>query len=74
MKDQVIASVVGVGIGSLKEHFMAVVAAKVPIYVSRLSSDGRGVTKKDLEGKNGTFALPSKLVELATQSDTALTY
>ena len=74
IKDEVIASVSGVGTGTLKEHFENVRNAGIPIFVSRLSSRGRGVGPADLRGKSATFALPSKLVELATQSDTVLTY
>ena len=74
MKDDVLDSVVGVGVGNLKTHFQAVQEAKIPIYVSQMSSRGRGVTSSDLQGKNATFILPPKLVELAVQSDTVLTY
>ncbi len=74
IKDDVINSVAGVGVGSLREHFNAVQQAKVSIFLSGLSSKGRGVTEADLQGKNAQFALPGKLVELATQSDTMFTY
>lgn len=74
IKDEVIASVSGVGVGSLKEHFKAVQDARIPIFISQMSSRGRGVTETDLRGKNATFALPPKLIELATRSDTVLTY
>ena len=74
MKDDVLASVAGVGVGSLKAQFEAVRGYNMPIYVSQMSSKGRGVTDLDLRGKNATFVLPPKLVELAVQSDTVLTY
>lgn len=74
IKDDVLNSVAGVGIGTLKEHFNQVRQANVPIFLSGLSSKGRGVTETDLQGKNAQFALPVKLVELATQSDTMFTY
>lgn len=74
IKDEVLASVAGVGVGSLREHFKAVQDAKIPIFISQMSSKGRGVTEADLQGKNAIFVLPPKLVELATQSDTVLTY
>lgn len=74
IKDEVISSVVGVGVGALREHFDVVRRAKIPIFVSRMSSNGRGITEADLRGKNAEFAFPTKLVELATQSDTVLTY
>jgi len=74
LKDEVIGSVAGIGVGTLKEHFNEVRQARIPIFVSRMSSNGRGVTESDLRGKNAEFVLPPKLVELATQSDTVLTY
>jgi predicted peroxiredoxin len=74
IKDQVLGSVAGVGIGTLKEHYDAVQQAKIPIYLSGLSSKGRGVSESDLQGKNAQFAPPGKLVELATQSNTVFTY
>jgi uncharacterized protein len=74
LKDEVLASVSGVGVGSLKEHFKALQDAAVPIYVSQMSSKGRGVGETDIQGKHASFALPTKLVELATGSDTVLTY
>lgn len=74
LKDEVISSVAGIGVGTLKEHFDEVRRAGVPIFVSRMSSNGRGVTELDLRGKNADFVSPPKLVELATQSDTVLTY
>lgn len=74
MKDEVLASVSGVGVGSLKEHFKALHDAAVPIFMSQMSSRGRGVNEADIQGKNASFALPSKLVDLATESDTVLTY
>ncbi len=74
MKDEVMASVVGVGVGGLKEQFQAVLDSKIPIYVSQMSSRGRGITEDDLMGKNASFILPPRLVELATQSDTVLSY
>lgn len=73
LKDEVIGSVAGNGVGTLKEHFNEVGQAEVPIFVSRMSSNGRGVTEPDLRGKNAEFVSPTKLVELATQSDTVLT-
>lgn len=74
VKDEVIASLNGIGTGSLSETFPAVVEAGVPIYVSGMSAKGRGVTEADLEGKSATFAMPSKLIELTFDADRVLTY
>ena len=74
VKDEVIGALRGIGTGSLEESFGAVVGAGVPIFVSGMSAKGRGVTEADLDGKNASFAMPSKLVELTFASDRVLTY
>lgn len=74
MRDEVIGSLRGIGTGELATAFPAVVEAGVPIYVSGMSAKGRGVTEEDLEGKNATFAMPAKLVELTFEADRVLTY
>jgi uncharacterized protein len=74
VKDEIIASLRGIGTGELGQAFPALVEAGVPIYVSGMSAKGRGVTEKDLEGKNASFAMPAKLVELAFEADRVLTY
>jgi predicted peroxiredoxin len=60
----------GIGTGSAAEHLEALRAAGVTIFLSGMSSKARGI-----EGGEG-FELvpPQKLVELATASDTVLTY
>ena len=74
VKDEVIASLNGIGTGSLPETFPAVVEAGVSIYVSGMSAKGRGVIEADLEGKGATFAMTSKLVELTFDADRVLVY
>jgi uncharacterized protein len=74
MRDSVLDSLVGLGTGSLREHFDAIVAAKGQIYVSGKSSQGRGVTARDLEGKPATMAMPDKLVALALAANATITY
>ena len=62
----------GVGTGSVAEHLAALAAAGVPLFLSGLSSKARGV---DASTRDGTeLVTPQKLVELATTSDTVLTY
>jgi hypothetical protein len=39
-----------------------------------MSSKSRGVTDVDLAGKNASFAMPAKLVELTFSHDRVLTY
>ncbi|HKX76844.1 MAG TPA: DsrE family protein [Acidimicrobiia bacterium] len=74
MKDEVVGSLQGIGTGPLSEHLSKLVEASVPIFVSGMSSKARGVTEADLQGKNASFAMPSKLVELTFAADRVLTY
>lgn len=74
VKDEVVASLRGIGTGALEESFTAVVEAGVPIFVSGMSAKGRGVTEADLKDKNASFAMPTKLVELTFAADRVLTY
>jgi predicted peroxiredoxin len=74
LRDGVLDSLVGLGTGSLRESYDAVVASGARIYASGMSSKARGVGEPDLEGKPVELAMPNRLVELALESDTVLTY
>ncbi|HEX9847113.1 MAG TPA: DsrE family protein [Acidimicrobiia bacterium] len=74
LKDEVIASLSGLGTGSLSETVPALVESGAVIYASGMSAKGRGVTEADLAGKGAVFAMPSKLVELTFAADRVLTY
>jgi uncharacterized protein len=74
LRDSVLDALVGLGTGSLRESYDAVVASGARIYASGMSSKARGLTDSDLEGKPVELAMPSKLVQLALESDRVLTY
>lgn len=74
VKDEVIANLTGIGTGRLAENLPALIDAGIPIYVSGMSSQSRGVTEADLEGKGISFAAPPKLVELTFAADRVLCY
>ena len=74
LRDAVLDSLVGLGTGSLRESYDAVVAGGAKLYASGMSSKARGVAEADLEGKPVEFAMPNRLVQLAVESDTVLTY
>jgi uncharacterized protein len=64
------AAAQGIGTGLVAEHLAALTEAGLTIFLSGMSSKARGV-----EGREGyELAPPQKLVELATASDTTLTY
>ena len=62
----------GVGTGSVSEHLDALAGAGVPLYLSGMSSKARGVTAETRPGVE--LITPPRLVELATTSDTVLSY
>lgn len=70
LRDATLDAVQGVGTGSLRESFDAVVAGGAAIYASGMSSKAREVS---LEGR-AEPAMPARLVELALESDRILTY
>jgi predicted peroxiredoxin len=70
LRDATLDAVQGVGTGSLRESFDAVVAGGGTIYASGMSSQAREVS---LEGK-AEPAMPNRLVELALEHDRVLTY
>ncbi|MGH3134459.1 MAG: DsrE family protein [Gaiellaceae bacterium] len=74
LRDGVLDSLVGLGTGSLREAYDAVVAAGTRIYASGMSSKARGLGDPDLEGKPVELAMPARLVQLALESDRVLTY
>lgn len=74
IRDAVLESLTGLGTGSLRESFDAVVAGGGRFYVSGMSSKARGVTEADLEGKPAEFAMPDRLVQLSFDADRTLTY
>ena len=64
----------GLGTGKLREHFDALAKGGAKFYLSGMSSKARGVTDADLQGKPAEFAPPTKLVQLAADSDRMFTY
>lgn len=74
IRDAVLDALTGVGTGSLRESFDAIVAAGGTFYLSGMSSKARSVTDADLGDKPAEFAMPKRLVELTFAADRVLTY
>jgi predicted peroxiredoxin len=70
LRDATLDAVQGVGTGSLRESFDAVVAGGAAMYASGMSSKVREVA---LEGK-AEPGMPDKLVELVLSHDRVITY
>ncbi len=74
IREPVLESLAGLGTGSLRESFDAIVAGGGHFYLSGMSSQARGVAEDDLAGKPAEFAMPSVLVRLVTECERVLTY
>jgi uncharacterized protein len=74
LRDSVLDSLVGLGTGSLRESYDAVVAGGARVYASKMSSNARGLGEPELEGKPVELAVPNQLVQLTLASDRVLTY
>jgi uncharacterized protein len=74
LRDAVLDSLVGLGTGTLREHYDALVAGGARLYVSGGSSQARGVLAGDLAGKPAEFGSPAKLVKLTMEHDRLFTY
>ncbi len=74
LRDTDMAQVEGIGTGKLKDHYEAIVKAGGQFFVSGMSAKARGMTDADIKGKPAEFAMPTKLVQLAAESDRMFTY
>ncbi len=74
IRKPVLENLVGLGTGKLKEHFDILLEAKVPIYVSAISCEIRGVTEDDLKNANSIKVLPKTLLSLSLQADRTFVY
>ncbi|HEX6224783.1 MAG TPA: DsrE family protein [Chryseolinea sp.] len=74
IRSNVLDNLVGVGTGSLREHFDAIVKKGGRFYLSGMSSKARGVTQEDLQNKPAELAMPEVLVRLSIESDKMFVY
>lgn len=64
----------GVGTGSLREHYAALVEAGVAFFGSGMSSKARGIDGSVIGERAVELVPPSRLVELIAQADQVVTY
>jgi len=74
IRDTVIDNLIGLGTGSLKDQMSVIKKAGVIIYVSSMSCINRGISDKDLEGKQMKKVLPKTLLDLVLTTDKTLIY
>ena len=70
LREPVLDHLVGLGTGSLRESYDALVAGGAQFYVSGMSSKARGFEPAG----TAEAAMPKRLVELALAADRVLTY
>lgn len=70
LREPTLDSLVGLGTGSLRESYDAIVERGGTFYVSGMSSQARGFEPNG----EAEAALPSRLVQLALEADRVLTY
>jgi predicted peroxiredoxin len=70
LRPAVLESLVGLGTGSLRESYDALVSGGARFFVSGMSSNARGFDPEGL----AEAATPNRLVELALEHDRVLTY
>ena len=66
--------IVGQGTGDLYDHLVSLKEANTKIFVSGMSAKARGYDESLLNGFNAEFAMPDKLLDLSTESNTVLCY
>ena len=74
MRAPVLDNLVGLGTGKLKEHFDVLKQSNVPMYVSAISCDIRGVSDQDLKDTKSRKVLPKTLLNLSLEADRTFVY
>lgn len=74
IREPVLDQLTGLGTGRLREHYDAVVAGGVRLYLSGMSAKSRGLDAAALAGKPAEFAMPEVLIRLALEHDRMFNY
>ena len=74
LRDETMDVTQGVGTGSLREHYDALVEGGARFHASRMSSRARGLGDDQLGGKEVRFVTPDDVVQLALEADRILSY
>ena len=74
LRDPTIDAATGIGTGSVREHYAALVESGVKVLASGMSSKARGIDTAAAGDKAVEFAPPDRLVELIMEVDRVVTY
>jgi predicted peroxiredoxin len=74
LRDAALDNLAGLGTGKLREHFDVIAKGGGRFYLSGMSSNARGITAAELQGKPAELAPPTILLKLALEHDRMFTY
>lgn len=74
LRPEVVKELHGVGTGALSKHIAALDALGARVFYSGLSARARGLTEEHIAIGRAEAAMPDRLVALAVEADTVLTY
>ena len=74
LRDSALDSLAGLGTGKLREHYDIIVKGGGRFYLSGMSSNARGITAADIQGKPAELAPPAVLLKLALEHERMFTY
>ena len=74
LRDETMDAAIGVGTGSIREHYTAFADAGGRLYASAMSSKARAIDAAAAGGKPVEFAKPDQLGELSLGADQVVTY
>jgi predicted peroxiredoxin len=74
LRDATLDNLTGLGTGKLREHFDVIAKGGGKFYLSGMSSNARGLTAAELQGKPAELAPPTVLLKLALDTDKMFTY
>ena len=74
LRDATMDATMGVGLGSVREHYSALTEGGVPVLASGMSSKARGIDAEAMGKKSVELVAPPRLVQLIVESDRVVTY
>ena len=74
LRDSTLDNLAGLGTGKLREHYDIIVKGGGKFYLSGMSSNARGISAAELQGKPAELAPPAILLKLALENERMFTY
>ena len=74
LRDATLDNLSGLGTGKLREHFEVIAKGGGRFFLSGMSSNARGISAAELQGKPAELAPPAVLLKLALEHERMFTY